>query len=203
MAARKVTLIVQDSDIRVLVTRRDKVEVWASIPLEPGMVSSGVVLKEDEVASLLKEQLKLLNLNIKRVIIGLSGLNSLYRLISLPELPDSMIPEAVRHEAERIMPASLNDVYLSYQRVPATAGELRIFLATFPKNATDSLVRTLRKAGLEPYLMDLAPLAFSRTVSVPMATIVNYRVNILDIVIMSDRVSASHSQHNDGRGEAV
>jgi type IV pilus assembly protein PilM len=123
-----------------------------------------------------------------RVIAGLSGHNSVYRIISMPELPDAVLPEAVKREAGRVIPVPLDEVYLAYQPLPTLTGETRIFLTAYPRNIADSLHRTLQQAGLQPYLMDLAPLALCRTVNVPRCIIVNARLEHLDIVVMADRI---------------
>lgn len=87
-----------------------------------------------------------------------------------------------------MIPVSLDQVYLAYQPIPGPKGETRLFLAAFPRNAADTLVKTLRQAGVEPYLMDLAPLALCRNVNEPRAIIVNAWSTNLDIVVMADRV---------------
>ena len=167
MAKKIVTVFIRDTSINLLEMRDMRVQKWASLPLEPGLVSQGVVEDEDQVAARIKELFNLEKISDRKVIAGMSGLNSLYRLITLPELPEAIRDEAVRREAERVMPVSLDEVYLSYQHVPSPKGEIQVFLAVFPRNGADALLRTLRKAGLEPYLMDLAPLALCRIPNEP------------------------------------
>jgi len=183
-----ITLFIDDTDIRLLVTKGKRVQKWARLPLEPGLVRDGVILDEAQVVDRLRELFKLEKVTAKKVIAGLSGLNSLYRLITLPELPEAVRAEAVRHEARRVIPVSLDQVYLSYQPLPSPPGETRLFLVAFPRNAADALIRTLRQAGVEPYLMDLAPLALCRNANEPRAIIINAWSTNLDIVVMADRV---------------
>jgi len=182
------TLFIDDSNIRLLVTKGKRVQKWARLPLEPGLVRDGVIIDEDQVIDRLRELFKLQKVSTRKVIAGLSGLNSLYRLITLPELPEAVRAEAVRHEARRVIPVSLDQMHLAYQGLPSPPGETRLFLAAFPRNTTDALIRTLRQAGVEPYLMDLAPLALCRTANEPRAIIVNVWSTNLDIVVMADRV---------------
>ncbi|MFH0847742.1 MAG: pilus assembly protein PilM [Chloroflexota bacterium] len=186
--ARKLSLYVENTDLKLLLSNGKEVEKWASIPLAPGLVSSGVIINEAEVGQLLRERLRTLKINARRVILGLSGLNSLYRIISMPELPKTMVAEAVKNEAERVLPVAMNDVYLSYQPIMKVGDERRYFLAAFPRNATDALVRIARGAGLDPYLMDLGPLAFCRSVALPRAVVVNVQGTVLDLAVMVDRV---------------
>ncbi|MFC2062389.1 type IV pilus biogenesis protein PilM [Chloroflexota bacterium] len=182
------TLFIDDTNIRLLVTKGKRVHKWARLPLETGLVSDGVIVDEAQVTEQLKELFRLSKVSPSKVIAGISGLNSIYRLITMPELPEAVQAEAVRHEAGRVIPVSLDQVYLSYQALPAAKGEALIFLAAFPKNAADSLIRTLRQADVEPYLMDLAPLALCRTADEPRAIIINAWSTNLDIVVMVDRI---------------
>ena len=188
MAKRVTTLFIRDTAVNLLVMKGRRVEKWASLPLEPGLFSQGLVVDEAQVAAELKELCKLEKVKTKKVIVGLSGHNSLYRLLTLPELPEVVVAEAVKHEARRVIPVPLDEVYLSYQLLPAPAGEKRIFLAAFPRNVADALIRTLNRAGIKLYIMDLAPLALCRTVDEPRAIIVNVRLDHLSIIVMADRL---------------
>ena len=184
----EVSLFIEDAAIKLLVTRSRRVEKWAKLPLEPGLVSDGLILDEAQVAEKLKELFKQQKVATRTVTAGLSGLNSIYRLISLPELPAAILPEAVEQEASRIVPVSIDQLYLSYQTIPAPAGETGIFLAAFPRNTADALLRTLSKAGIKASTMDMAPLALCRTVDAPEAIVIDARSAGLDIAILVDRV---------------
>jgi type IV pilus assembly protein PilM len=188
MAKRVTTLFISDDAINLLVVEGRRVKQWASLPLEAGLVSQGLIMDEAKVADELDKLFKVAKIGSRRVVAGISGLNSLYRLISLPELPDAVVPEAIKQEAKRVIPLPLEEVYLSYQRLPASLGETRVFLAAFPRNVADALYRTLHQAGIQPYIMDLAPLALCRTLNEPRAIIVNARLDNIDIVVMSERL---------------
>lgn len=189
MAKRVTTLFIRDTSINLLVMKGEKIEKWASSPLEPGLVSQGLIVDEAQVADKVKQVLSETGATANKVTIGLSGHDSLYRIITLPELPDAVLPEAVRREAQRTIPTPLEEVYFSYQRLPSqTKGENRVFLATFPRNLVDALIRTLRQAGVKAYVMDLAPLALSRITNEPRAIIVNARLDHLDVIVLGDRL---------------
>ncbi len=186
--AKKVTLYIEDTDIKLLVAKGNQVEKWASLLLETSLVRDGVILDEDKVADSIKTLLKLGGVSTKKVVVGLSGLNSIFRIISLPELPQALLPEAVNNEASRVIPVPLEQVYLSYQQMVAPKGETRLFLVAYPKNSTDTLIRTMKKAGLNPHSMDLAPLALGRCANAPRAIIINSWLTYLDIVIMVEKM---------------
>jgi len=188
MAKKVTTLFIRDTSINLLVMKGDQIEKWVSSPLEPGLVSQGLIVEEDQVAEQAKQLFKQEKVKTDKVIVGLSGRDSLYRVVTLPELPEAVLPEAVRREAKRTIPTPLEEVYVSYQRLPESEEGNRVFLATFPRNLVDALVRTLRKAGIKPYIMDLAPLALCRIPDEPRSIIVNARLDHLDIMVVADRV---------------
>ena len=188
MAKKVTTLFIRDDAVNLLVAEGKQITKWARLPLEPGLVNRGLVLDEAEVAVKVKELFKLEKVSTDKVIVGLSGLDSLYRLITLPELPEAVVAEAVKHEARRVLPMPLDEVYLAYQLVPAPEGERHVFLVAFPRNLADALIRTLKQAGIEPYIMDLAPLALCRTLAEPRGIIVNARLDHLNIMVMEDRL---------------
>jgi type IV pilus assembly protein PilM len=189
MAKRVTTLFIRDTSINLLVMKGEQVEKWASLPLEPGLVSQGLIVDEEQVADKVKQIFKETGASTSKVITALSGDDSLYRIITLPELPEAVFPEAIRREVKRTIPTPLEDIYYSYQHLPSVMSrERRIFLVAFPRNLADALVRTMRQAGVKPYIMDLAPLALSRIPDEPRAVIVNARLDHLDVAVITDRL---------------
>jgi Tfp pilus assembly PilM family ATPase len=55
----EVTLFIEDSAIKLLVAKDRRVEKWAKLPLEPGLVSDGLILDETKVADKIRELFKL------------------------------------------------------------------------------------------------------------------------------------------------
>ena len=209
MAKRVMTLYFEDTSIRLLVASGRQVERWVSVPLEPGLVSGGAILNENLVADKVRElflaikhakshipggkgnKKSLANLfggGKGKIIVGLGGRDSLYRVLSLPVMTDALLGEAVRREAARALPVPLDELYLSYQRIPGFSTEARVFVAAFPKKTTDTLLRTLSQAGITPRLLDLAPLALCLSVNEPRAIIVDARQDNLNIMVMAGRV---------------
>ena len=189
MAKRVTTLFIRDNDINLLVMKGNHIEKWGSSPLDPGLISQGLIVDETQVADKVKQLFKETGAKTNKVTIALSGHDSLYRIITLPELPEAVVPEAVRREAQRTIPTPLEEVYFSFQRLPQEIkGENRVFLATFPRNPVDALIRTLRQAGVKAHVMELAPLALSRIPNEPRAIIVNARLDHLDVIVLADRL---------------
>ncbi len=188
MAKNIVTLYIDDTSIRLLVTHDNRIRKWADLPLEPGLVKNSVVIKEAEVAAKIKQLFKDRKVNAKKVIVGLSGLHCLSRPITLPQLPKEMLDEAVRREAKRVLPVPLEQLYVSWQTIPAPEGKIHVFLVAVPCKTADALLKVLRQAGLKPYLMDIKPLLLARVVKEETAVIVDVQPTEFDIVIMAGGV---------------
>jgi type IV pilus assembly protein PilM len=188
MAKKVVTLYIDDTSLRLLVAKGNRVKKWATLPLESGLIRDGVVIDEAKVVAKIKELFKAQKVSPKKVITGMSGLNSLSQLITLPHLPEAMLAEAVAREAERVLPVPLDELYISWQIIPASGEETLVFLAALHRQTVDAMVKALRQAGVKPYLMDLAPLALTRMVDKATAMVADVRSVEVDIVIMVEGV---------------
>jgi len=183
-----VTLYIEDASLKLLVAKGKRVTKWSELPLEPGLVVDGVVVDEAKVAAKIKELLKAQRVKTKKAVCGLSGLRCLTRPITLPRLTRTELAEAITWEAERILPVPLDQLYLSWQLTPTSGEERQAFLVGLPRNAADALVRTVRQAGVDPYLMDIAPLALARAVDAATAIVIDVAPTKLDIVIKADGI---------------
>ncbi len=103
-------------------------------------------------------------------------------------MPDAILPEAIKREAERVIPLSLDEVYLIHQVIGTKEQEMTLFLAAISRNAVDNLVKTMQLAGLKPYIIDLVPLALCRIIEQPTAIVVSLRSSNFEIAIMADRI---------------
>ena len=185
MTKKIITLYIDDTSLRLMITHGKQVKKWADLPLEPGLVKNAVVIKEAEVADKIKQLAKTSKVGTKKIVVGVSGLHCLSRPIILPHLPREMLDEAVKREARRILPVPLEQLYVSWQIIPAPEEKSHVFLVAVPRNTADTVISTLRQAGLKPSLMDIKPLLLARVVPEETAVIVDVQPTEFDIVIMS------------------
>ncbi len=186
MARDAIAVYIDDSSIRLLSVSGKRPRQWAAEPLEAGLVRDGFIVDEPAVA----EKVRLLWAKelpgSQRIIAGISGVNCLYRLLTLPDLPKNMLPEAVRREASRAFGMSLDQLYISWQTLPGKPGETQVYVAAAARTTVDAVMRTLKRAGLNPHVMDIAPLALARSTAEPSALIVDLQQASLDIVVKID-----------------
>jgi type IV pilus assembly protein PilM len=188
MAKKQVSLYIDDTAIHVLVSRGRQPQKWASMPLEPGLVKEGLIQNEAAVAAKLNELWESLKIDSRKVIAAISGLKCLYNLLTLPEVPRELLPEAIKREASRVLGISLEEVYLSWQVLYLRRGETLVYLAASPRSEMEALIATLHLAGLDPYLMDIKPLCLARAATEPKAIIVDTHPDSFDIIILAEGI---------------
>ena len=186
---KTVTLYIDDTSIRLLVMQGQRVKKWAAEKLEPGLVVDAVVIQENEVAARIKQLLKSQKVKTRNVVLGFSGLHSLTRPATLPRLPKSMLAEAVIREARRVLPVPLDQLYLSWQTIPSRKERTQVFMVATPRKTADSLVKTLRIAGLEPSRMAIKPLVLTKALPLNTVILVDLQPDEFDVVILSGGVA--------------
>ena len=125
MAKQATSIFIDDSIVTILRANGRNVQRWGSIPLDNGTVKDGVILDEETLVAKIKELFRTSHLGGGRIVAGISGINCLYRIISLPNMPRKMLPEAVNREAARVLGVPIEQFYLSWQLLPATRSEMR------------------------------------------------------------------------------
>ncbi len=188
MPSNTTTLYINDTSIRLMVTRGKRITKLADVPLDTSLSSITTEGKEAELVAKIKNLFKSNKISDRKVILGLSGLHCLTRPISLPELPGAMLDEAIQREARRVLPVPLEQLYISWQTVSVSEGKIQAFMVAIPRQIADTLVRVLNKAGFKPYLMDIKPLALARLAKEDSAMIVDVQSKEFDIIIMVNRI---------------
>ena len=187
--ANIVTLYIDDTSLRVLEISGKRIKKWGELPLEMGLAKVNEDIKEAEVAARIKQLLKSRKVAANNAIVGLSGLHCLTRPITLPRLPQAMLAEAVMREAKRVLPVPLEQLYISWQKIPSPEeGKIQVFLVAIPCKTADAILKVLRQVGLKTSLMDLKPLALARVVQESSAIVVDVQSTEFDIVILVDGV---------------
>lgn len=185
--ARKTTLYIDDSSIRLMICQGLRVREWANVPLEAGLVKNNVIVAPEKVGARIRELFKAQKIKARGVQVGISGLRCLSRPIVFPPLPVEMLGEVVPREAKKILPVHVDTLYLSWYGVPSLDGKSTVFLIAVPREIIDSLAKTLRIAGLRPQFLGLKPLLLTKLVN-GTSIIVDVQHNEFDVVIISDGI---------------
>jgi len=184
MASNATSLYISDNGIQLMVTRGKRITKLADVPLDINLNEISGGEKEEELVDKIRLLFRSNRISDKKVILGISGLQCLTRPLSLPELPKAMLDEAITREAKRVLPISLEQLYLSWQIISSSEGKIDVYLVAIPKNIADNILNILHRAGIKPYLMDIKPLALSRVCQEATAVIIDVQPKEFDIIIM-------------------
>lgn len=186
MAKTVITLFVRSDCVTYVATKGKRIFKWAELPLEVGMVKDGLISDPNALGTLIRNFVKGQGVKSKNIIAGLTGLHCLTQTMVLPHVQSSMLPEAIRREAELALPVPLDQLYLSWQIVASTSEAVHVFLAASPRNTADALIQTLDQAGVRLQMIDLAPLALSRLGTGITGVMADIRPTEVDIIVNVD-----------------
>ena len=99
MAKKIVTLYIDDTSLRLMVTHGRQIKKYADLPLEMGLSRASAAVKEAEVVAKIKQLFKSKKEGMRKVIVGVSGMRCLTRPIILPQLPRA--PAVLLHRQRR------------------------------------------------------------------------------------------------------
>src|SRR4030042_856542 len=128
-----VTLDIEDTSIKIMSVKGRQVEAAASLPLEPGLVHDGVIINPTAVGQRISELMAAHGIAEKKVVVGISGIHSIYRTVNIPKLPKNLIDEAAPRQAERVMPVPLNELYTSWQTISMSDIETTLCIVGLPR----------------------------------------------------------------------
>ncbi|MCK4862945.1 MAG: pilus assembly protein PilM [Dehalococcoidales bacterium] len=196
-----VALNISNSNIQVLSLKGRQVKKWGNLVLNDGLVRDGLILQPQAVGEAIDSLFKSTKIPRENVIVSLAGLSFTYRFLSLPRMKPALLEEAILRAARKEISLPLDELYLSWHPLPGKGEEQEFFVLGVPRNLVDAMLQTLSSAGVEPYLMDLRPLALARTANRGDAIVVNLESDCFDIVFIANgipKVIHTISPRSDG-----
>src|SRR4030067_2701844 len=111
-----------------MVTRGKRITRVAEAPLNASLGEIDTKEKETELVDKIKSLLKSNKISARKVILGISGLHCLTRPLILPELPRTMLKEAITREGQRVLPVPIDQLNLSWQIVSVSGGKRHAYI---------------------------------------------------------------------------
>jgi hypothetical protein len=182
------TLNISSTGVKLLSLRGSEIKKWGSMPLPPGLVKDGLILKPKVVGTVINSLFKSAGITKKNVIVSLTGLSFVHRFLTLPKMESNSLHEAIRRSAGKEMLLSLDDLYLCGQVISKKTNEIDFIVFGVPRNPIDVLRQALREADIETYTIDLNPLALARVARRQKVIIVNLEPECFDIVLVADGI---------------
>jgi type IV pilus assembly protein PilM len=184
MATNTTTLYIDNTNMRLMITRGKRIIKLADMPLDISLSEIDTPEKETQLVEKIKYLFHSNKIGARKIILGLSGLHCLTRPITLPELPKAMLEEAVTREARRVLPVPVEQLYISWQTISISEGKIQAFMVGIPRQIADAVIKIVSQAGFKPYIMDIKPLALARLSREPSAIILDVQPAEFDIVVL-------------------
>jgi type IV pilus assembly protein PilM len=199
-----VTLNITAKSVRLLSVKGKQVEKWGSIPLAPGLVKDGFILQPKAVGEAISTLFKSTKIPKQKVITSLTGLSFTYRILSLPRTNSALLEEAIQRSARKEIPLPLEELYLSWQAINGKQDEIDFFVLGVPRNPIDAVIQTLAEAGVEPYIVELKPLALARAANRGDALIADLEPDCFDVVLVAGGIpTVIHTITPRGEGASL
>lgn len=99
-----------------------------------------------------------------QVFVTIAGQAVFPRFIKLPPVSTDKIDKIVRYEAEQNVPFPIDEVLWDYQLVPSDIGDLNVMLVAAKLENVMALTNCMESAGVEPDIIDVAPMALYNAV---------------------------------------
>ncbi len=138
--------------------KRSLIQGYGSLDLDPAKTQTSL---DDENDNYLLDNLRsLLEQNIvgtvssDHVVVGIPTSRTFSRAFSVPANDESHIKGAVQVEVERYIPMPADSLYIDYQIVKKTKEKIIVVLAAAQKSVVDSVLKTVRDAGLLPVAIE-------------------------------------------------
>jgi type IV pilus assembly protein PilM len=105
--------------------------------------------------------------SLRGLTLGLSGSDVIVKQISLPLMDDDEIAGALRFEARKHLPFDPQTCVIDWQMLGRFPSEKRldVLLAAAPQNRLERALQPLKLLGVDPDIVDAAPLALTNAIS--------------------------------------
>lgn len=151
-----VGLSITDDRVRVVYLENGRIRGYNSIYLPDGSVNDGEILNKNELFKSIEKafsESRPRRIKNKRVRIALSESKSFLRLISMPNMDEKEISEAIKWEIEANIPLALDQVYYDWQLVDNIFNEgqdeVKVLVLAAAKRIVDQHIEVLEEFGLE------------------------------------------------------
>lgn len=167
-------LDLSDLSIKIVNLKDDGASEYASsfvtVPLVGGAINDGEILQKDPVISAIKKAIALAGpekLKTKKVICSLPETKAFLRIISVPEMEDAELQEAIKWEMEANIPLPLDQVYYDWQIIPdsliSEKNKMSLVVVAMAKTVVDETMDVLESAGLDPVGLEIESVAQARS----------------------------------------
>ena len=177
MAQRIVGLDIGTSAVRAVELTIDNgsrpvLEAFGQVGLPTGSVVDGEIRDRSQVVQALQRIWREGGFKQRKVVLGVAGLRAITREVDMPPLPPDELDEAVRFQADQVVPFPMDQTMISSKVIAQFADadgtqQIRVLVAAAHRELVDGVVEAVKEAGLEPVGIDLDTAALARALHDP------------------------------------
>lgn len=126
--------------------------------VDPGAIVDGVIEDVEGVANSIRTLFKAHKIKEKNVAISTGGYSVVIKTISLPTVPEKVLQDSIRFEAEQYIPYDIEDVNIDFQILGVSKfspDQMNVLLVAVKKDLVASYMDLTRIAGLNPCIIDV------------------------------------------------
>ena len=146
------------------VTKRGDVELLNYGISRTGTETKGESDKQAYIVSAIQEIMRENGIRPAPMMMSISGQSVFPRFVKLPPVSQDKIKQIVQYEAEQNVPFPIDEVVWDYQLIGGDEGEMNVMLVAVKTEAVQRMTDCVQQAGLEPDVVDVAPMALYNTV---------------------------------------
>jgi len=163
-------LDISDFSLKIAMLEKDKNDLklasFGRANIVSGIIEKGEIKNEERLSEIIKNtlgQIKGKKIRIKYVIASLPEEKSFLDRVRLPLMGQKEIKTAIRFEIENYIPFPLEKVYFDFDKIQQNYENYQeVLIAAIPKDISESYLRVLKKAGLQPLALEPECLSISR-----------------------------------------
>jgi len=165
-------LDISDSSLKIIKLKKKRsgfdLASFGKQKIGEGIIKEGEIVDEESLVKIIKEGISSVKgekLNTRYVACSLPEEQGFLQVIQMPKIRKEELKKAVRYEAENYIPLPIDEVYLDSEIIPPIRDHLDhldVLIVAFPKKIVDPYVYCLKKAGLQPVILELESLSVAR-----------------------------------------
>lgn len=161
-------------------------------PTPARAVEGGMILDRTAVAQAVAALLRESGIRRRRATVAVAGVNVLARVLRLPPIPEQEVKQAIRWEAERLLPIPVEEAVLDVLTVGEVAEDgqrqIEVLLAAVPERLVLTHIETLGQARIFVEAIDVGAVAMTRALlgSSPTGTqvLINLGASTTDVAVV-------------------
>ena len=141
----------------------DSVYGFASENLAQGTIVAGEVVNKKNMIGAIKRACAKAGISTKNVICSLPESRSFLRIVTLPQMTNVEVMEAIKWEIEAVIPLSIDQVYYDWQilnqKLTKNEKQMDVIIVAVSKKYINDFIDLLHEARLSAYGFELEPVA--------------------------------------------